>query len=108
LPPVTSANLVVIEFASGYSAVLATTAAAAARPEITALSIVAGSPVWIQSPAKKKFGIGVSALGRSSCDRRSGAIVAFFSFSTNDFTTLAARDAGIIAWRSLITISRIS
>src|SRR6516162_10124933 len=39
---------------------LAATAAAAARPEMTALSMVAGKPVWIQSPARKRFFKGVA------------------------------------------------
>ena len=39
---------------------------AAARPEITALSIVAGRPVWIQSPARKRFASGVSTPGRTA------------------------------------------
>src|SRR5208337_2683511 len=47
------------------AAARAPTAAAAARPAITALSMVAGRPVWIQSPAIKKFLSGVSTGGRS-------------------------------------------
>ena len=47
-------------------------AAAAARPEMTALSIVAGSPVWIQSPARNKFAIGVTVVGRACRRERVG------------------------------------
>src|SRR5262249_59640628 len=39
--------------------------AAAARPETTALSIVAGRPVCTQSPARKRFAIGVVVAGRA-------------------------------------------
>ncbi len=41
-----------------------TMASTARRPLNTALSIVAGSPVLIQSPARKKFPIGVCVSGR--------------------------------------------
>ena len=59
------------------------TAAAAARPEITALSIVAGSPVWTQSPARNKLWIGVARRAQARCDRGSGAMVACFSLITS-------------------------
>src|SRR5215813_1916644 len=39
---------------------------AARLPEITALSIVAGRPVWTQSPARNTFRSGVCADGRAA------------------------------------------
>src|SRR5262249_32743649 len=43
----------------------ASACAAAQRPETTALSIVAGRPVWIQSPASATFASGVAVPGRA-------------------------------------------
>src|SRR5262249_12345733 len=84
---------------------LAATAAAAARPEMTALSMVAGRPVWIQSPARNRFFSGVATPGRSRCASVVGAIVACFSLSTIALLTLALRAAGIIVLRSFNTRS---
>src|SRR5260370_39594111 len=73
----------------------AVTALAAALPDITALSMVAGSPVWIQSPARNRFLIGVAVVGRLISESGSGAIVACFSLSTSDLTIFAARALGL-------------
>src|SRR5947209_18280376 len=55
---------------------------AAARPERTALSIVAGQPVSVHAPARATFGRDVSTPGRSTPGRK--AMVAYGSRLTRD------------------------
>src|SRR5258708_20810842 len=69
-------------------------AAAAAWPLFTAPSIVAGRPVPVQSPARKKSVIGVTGPGRSASFSGVQEKVARFSLITAVRTTFASAPAG--------------
>src|SRR5215468_3345642 len=86
----------------------AASARSAARcPLTTALSIVAGRPVSIQSPARNRPGTAVRVDGRGGCP---GATenVALFSRTTTARRTVAARAAGSAARISVSARSMIS
>jgi hypothetical protein len=86
----------------------ARTALAAIYPARTAPSIVDGQPVWIQSPARNRFGIPVAVDGLSLSLAGFGEKVAIGSFTTRAFRTIALRETGSAWWRSCKAISRIS
>jgi hypothetical protein len=69
---------------------LAQTASAARCPDRAALSIVEGHPVAVQSPARKQFGHGDTAVGRNASIPGGTPNVARISFTSTAFSNLAA------------------
>src|SRR5262245_8843998 len=86
----------------------ARTPSAARYPLRTALSIVAGQPVCVQSPAIKKFRMGVFCDGRQRSQPGLGENVAALSLTTTDRVSAAAFEEGRIEANSDRQISTIS
>src|SRR5437868_1003632 len=70
--------------------------------------MVAGQPVAVQSPARKKRGQTVAASGRYSSDIGRAEYVALISLITVDFSTFASAIAGKNSCSSASAKSRIS
>ena len=81
---------------------------AAVSPDRIAPSIVAGQPVFVQSPARDRPGTRVTASGRIASVPGAGLKVAACSVTTHDEMQRAPAIAGNVVRNSPRTISRIS